>query len=122
MIIKIKTSSGKVVDAGFKFNINYAFESLISMKGIINFTSLGTAMIFCAYKAWCYAKQIDEELTFEDILDWIDSGNNEDIIRMLTDEFQSSPVWKKVQESLKKNEATQADELEDQKQEEALLN
>ena len=97
MIIKINN-----IDAGFKFN-NYAFEHLPLMKGVDSFTSMGTAMIFCAYKGWCYARQKDEQLTFENIIDWIDSGENEDIVRELIAEFENSSTWKQVQESVKKN-------------------
>ncbi len=108
--IKIKGSEtnrkGETVEcfhpAGFKFT-RYTFEQLSLMKGLNTTDSIGTAFIYCSYKAWCYVRQIDEKLTFENIIDWVASGENEDIVKQLTDEFLASDFWLKIQEATKKN-------------------
>ncbi len=108
--IKIKGSetskAGLTTDvwhpAGFKFT-RYTFEQLSLMKGLNTTDSIGTAFIYCSYKAWCYVRQIDEKLTFENIIDWVNSGENEEIVKQLTDEFLASDFWLKIQEATKKN-------------------
>lgn len=93
-------------DAGFKFN-NFAIELLGSVKGISETASgFGTALIYCAYRGWCFYRQIDERLTFQDIADWVDSSiNNPEIdtmIGQITADLLQSEYWKKTQS--KKNE------------------
>jgi hypothetical protein len=88
--------------AGFKFT-KYTFEQLSLMKGLNTQDSLGTACIYCAYKTWCYIRQIDEKLTFEDIINWIESGAEQSTVDQLTDEFLASDFWKRIEEATKKN-------------------
>lgn len=113
MIIEIK---GKQV--GLKFN-RYAIEELGRMpafqkiaadkKAGLNTTGFSMALIFCAYKGWCFLKEIEPELTLEDVSDWIDlSWNdpaiNEKIAEVIT-EYTKSDFHKSAElRSQKKSE------------------
>ena len=67
------TVNGKTL--GVKFN-NYAIEQLANVKGTNrSLYANATAMVWVGYLGWCYVRQIDEELTFEEVSDFVDQAN-----------------------------------------------
>ncbi len=85
MQIEIK---GKKI--GLKFN-KFAIEELGKMpylkkfvdkknKEPVNTYGYSISVIWAGYKGWCFLRQQEEEITFENISDWVDlSFNDEDI-------------------------------------------
>ncbi len=107
LLIKIKDDNGQLVEAGFKFN-NWAFEHYAIMKGkALSMDSIAVALIYCGYCGWCYARQKDEQLTFENIIDWVDSETDKLFVESLIEEIKKSKFWIKwmqeVDNILKKN-------------------
>lgn len=99
-------------NVGFKFNINRAIESIGFIKGVVAVSSLSMAMIWCGYQAWCFVKQIDEEITFEEMIDWMEADENQDQVAEIAKELEASKLFKVVAdmlENLKKK--LSADEL-----------
>ena len=105
MIIEI---SGKKV--GLKFN-RFCIEAMGKMPFFQNFVKTGkkdvagintfgfaTCLIYQAYRGWCFVKQMDEELTLEDVSDWVDlSLTNPEIEKQITDiiaEYEASELHK----------------------------
>lgn len=107
--LKGRDSKGKECEfeAGFKFN-NFAFEQYADLKNITTLSASTIAMMYCGYKGWCFAKQIDEKLCFEDFSDYVDMALDDENVRrnlkLISEEMVRSNHWKKVEENLKKNE------------------
>jgi hypothetical protein len=92
---------------GLKFN-QWMFEELLKMPQIKSFlianpdleksngSGFSMCLIFSAYRGWCYLKGIEEELTLEDISDWLDTAINDpavsEKIAEVTAEYQKSQL------------------------------
>lgn len=96
MIIEI---SG--IKVGIKFN-NAAIEELPKIKhSNKGYYAFLTTLVYCAYIGWCVWKQVDIELEYGDINEWVDSSvNNPEIAEQLTkiyELYQECEAYKKMQ-------------------------
>lgn len=98
---------------GVKFN-NYAIEQLPTIKkSDKSYYAFLSTLIWCGYLGWCYAKQLDEDLTFEDVSDWVDSSiNDENIaeqIRQVFELYTQSPAYQRMQKKSELNGVLQTE-------------
>ena len=112
--IKGKDAKGKETDfeVSFKWN-NHCFEHFGTIKNLSSISAMIVAFMYCGYKGWCFARNLDERLTLEDFSDYVDLAlDDEDVrenLRLITEEIVATPYWKKVNEKpVKKNEVQSA--------------
>lgn len=93
MIIEI---NGKKV--GTKFN-NYAMEQIAAVKGSGSFHFI-ISVIWGGYLGYCFVKQVEPEITFEEIIDWVDNAtDNETIseqVKLIQSEMLASQAYLKL--------------------------
>jgi hypothetical protein len=81
---------------GLKFNM-YAFEQYETIKGKAGNIKNFTTVIWIGYLGNCYAKQIEPDLTFEQISDWVDesmANNEQEQLTRISEVFLNSQVLK----------------------------
>ena len=96
MIIKI---AGK--DVGIKFN-NFAIEQLGKIKGSeSSYYAYIATLVWCGYLGYCFVKQIEQELDFEAVSDWVDSSVNDESIlpeiQKVSEAYAESQIFKRMQ-------------------------
>jgi hypothetical protein len=96
-------------DIGYRFN-NYAIDLMPQIKGAVTVLSAHILrVLWGGYQGLCYYKQIDPEITFQDLVDWADEHIDEDVYQpffvQMTTDFQNSQSFKKKKDKLAKQEA-----------------
>ena len=95
---------------GVKFN-NYAMEQLSQVKGFTDNTfGFSAAMVWGGYCGWAFAKQLERELTFENISDWVEEEATAEQIDDIAKVFMESKNYEKLIKNLpeqKKSEPVQ---------------
>lgn len=86
---------------GLKFNM-YAAENLSNIKGNPTTSANIVRMVWAGVLGNSFVKQIDPEVTFEDVADWVEdltlNGDKEGILQKVSDTFLGSqPVQKLIE-------------------------
>lgn len=103
------TIAGK--ELGIRFN-NHAIEKLIGVKGNMTNSAWVISIVWGGICGYEFAKQIDEQITFEDVIHYVDNSFEDDIAKQkimdVQKEFYESQEYTKL---IKKGkEAIEADE------------
>lgn len=89
--------NGKTI--GLKFSM-YAGENLSSVKGNPTSSANIVRIIWVGVLGNAYTKQIEPEITFEEVVDWVEdkilNGDEEGIIQKISDTFLSAEPIKKL--------------------------
>jgi|GEM_PF-3313361 hypothetical protein len=92
--IEIEISGRKT---GLKFNM-YAIERMGEIKGVpVSGVRYITALVYGGILGNAYAKQVEPEFTFEDVLEWVDENSGGafegSILEKIKDTFINSNVY-----------------------------
>lgn len=103
-------------EVGIHFN-KYAMNQYLKVKGVIDVedskisasaTVFPYAVTWAGYQGWCFVKQVEPSLVFEDIVEWVDDEANEDKVVEISKAFTESNTFQTlVKKSVKK--AAEAD-------------
>jgi hypothetical protein len=102
--MQLEISNKKI---GIRLN-NFAIEQLPKVKGREqSYYTAVAALVWCGYLGWCVWKQIDPELEFGEVSDWVDSSVNDEAvaeqIREIYKLYEDTEAYKRLQKKSELN-------------------
>jgi hypothetical protein len=106
--MQITKADGTLVELGIKFN-NYAIEQLTAVKGNTGgYYGFVTAIVWGGYLGHCFDKQIEPELSFGEVSDWVDEATPEQL-NPIAEQFRSSKSYEKMMKKSTESTDKEAD-------------